>query len=121
MPLKSGIVREYVSDIALFGGRLGDTTVALLGSSASMIGSATTTSADHSPFYYTLQFFNDVAELHAPEDHEPPYFSWHEAVEIGLRALPEAEVDMEFLARVIHTEDGLVVATPLYVALGSER
>ena len=116
--LKWGIVREYASDIALFGGRIGNRTVALLGSSESILGAAESAESQHAPFYYTLRFFNGVLEGHAElAGTQPPYFSWNDAVDIGLRALPDTEHQIEFLARVVHTEGDLLVGTPLYVAL----
>jgi hypothetical protein len=116
--LRWGVVREYASDIALFGGRVGARTVALLGSSESILGAAETSEAQHAPFYYTLRFFNGVLEGHAELARErPPNFSWRDAVDIGLRTLPKTEHQIEFLARVIHAEGDLLVGTPLYVAL----
>lgn len=116
--LKWGVVREYASDIALFGGRIGNRTVALLGSSESILGAAETAETQHAPFYYTLGFFNGVLDGYAElAGSEPPYFSWRDAVDIGLRALPNTEHQIDFLARVVHAEGDLLVGTPLYVAL----
>jgi hypothetical protein len=112
------VVEEYAADIALFGGQVGGRTMALLGSSESVIGVTNTSSAQHAPFYYTLRFLNDIAEGHAPlSGKDPPYYSWEDAIKIGLRALPPTDHRLEFLAKVIHVESGLVVGTPLYVAL----
>jgi hypothetical protein len=118
--LRWGVVKEYASDIALFGGRVTDRTAALLGSRDSILGNPDTGKASHAPFYYTLRFFNDVVQGRAELGGEkPPYYSWREAVDIGLRALPNSPNRLEFLAKVLHLEGELVVATPLYVALES--
>lgn len=116
--LRWGVVREYASDIALFGGRIGNRTVALLGSSESILGAAETGESQHALFYYTLRFFNGVLDGHAQlTGEQPPYFSWRDAVDIGLRALPGTEHQVNFLARVVYAERELLVGTPLYVAL----
>ena len=116
-PLRWGVVHRYASDIALFAGQVGDVTVALLGSSTSIVGTSSTTEAQHGLFYYTLEFFNTVLERDALVRQEPPYYTWPDAVEIGMGALPQTPYNMEFLARVVHTENSLVIASPLYVAL----
>jgi hypothetical protein len=115
--LRWGVVEEYASDIALFTGSIGATTLALLGSSESIIGARETAESKHDPFYYTLKFFNSVVADGELTNEEPTYHSWPEAIEIGAKALPDSATRVEFLARTLHVEDGLVVGTPLYVAL----
>jgi len=112
-----GVVTEYASDIAFFGGRVGDRTLALLGSSESIVGAAQTSESQHASYYYTLKFFNGVVKGQARlTNDKPPYHSWHGAVEIALGALPESTSRLDFLARLIHQDGDLLVGTPLYVA-----
>jgi len=112
-----GVVTEYVSNIAFFGGRVGDRTLALLGSSESIVGAAQTSEAQHASYYYTLRFFKGIVKgQERPTRDKPPYYSWQGAVEIALRALPESTNRLDFLARLIHQDGDLLVGTPLYVA-----
>jgi hypothetical protein len=127
--MRWGCVREYASDIAFFGGKVGDKTIALLGSSDSLIGAPKVSEASHAPFYYTMRFFNQMLENRrfkiADDDHptdegpvgKPPYYSYDDSVKIALGALAGSDAKLEFLAFVLHKENKLIVATPLYVAL----
>jgi hypothetical protein len=128
--MRWGCVAEYASDIAFFGGRLGGKTIALLGSSDSIIGAPNRADSNHAPFYYTLRFFNQMLQrqscklkdggsptLEETGEDNPPYYGYAESVSIARRALKGSDANLEFLALVLHQEDKLVVATPLYVAL----
>jgi hypothetical protein len=114
-----GIVEEYASDIALFGGSINSKVLALLGARESIVGAAQTSQAQHDPYYYTLKFFNSVVEGQTSLLAQmPPYTaSWEEAVTIGLRALPKTTQRLDFMAKVLLSEENVLVATPLYVAL----
>ncbi len=114
-----GVVRDYASDLALFVGQTTGRTVALIGSSESMIGAAQTKDAEHQSYYYALKFLNNVLRDKYKLDSEPPPYtkSWREAVAIGQRALPQEEQELEFFARLLYREGDLVIGTPLYVAL----
>lgn len=114
--LKYGVVREYASDIAFFGGSVGDKRFGLIGASASMVGGAESATANHAPYYYTLKFLNQLADSESAEHGQPPYFSFSDAVDIALNALPPHAQECEFIAKMIHEEAGLVVATLIYVA-----
>lgn len=113
-----GVLRDYAADIALFGGRIGERLVVLLGSSDSLVGAAQSVEAQHALNYYTLRFFNEVVRARTElVGRQPPAGSWKDVVEFGLTALPDTEHQVEFLARVLHEEGNLLVATPLYVSL----
>jgi hypothetical protein len=101
------------------GGKVEQRTVALLGSSESIIGSAQTATANHEPYYYTLRFLNRMLEgdESLARNITVGARSWSDAVSIGLRALPRAEHELEFFARLLEIEGDLVVGTPLYVAI----
>jgi hypothetical protein len=124
--MRWGCVREYASDIAFFGGKLGTRTLALLGSSESLIGEPKVSEANHASFYYTMRFFNAMlANRRFKEERDwrfenaekPPYNSYAKSVDIAYGALAGTEANLEFLALVLHQEEKLVVATPLFVAL----
>lgn len=129
--MRWGCVREYASDIAFFGGTVATTTVALLGSSESIIGAPKVSDANHEPFYYTMKFFNEMLsnrrfkEARAYSSSEqysernPPCYSYAESVNIAMAALDGSEATLEFLALVMRNEERLIIATPLYVALSS--
>lgn len=116
--LRWGVIREYASDIAFFGGRVGACMLALIGSSESVVGAAQTSEAQHAPYYYTLKFMNGIVEGQADLGRaKMPYYSWPQAVEIANAALVGSMTRLEFLARLVHQEGDLVVGTPIYVAL----
>lgn len=116
VPLKYGIVSEYASEIAFFGGIVGGTKLGLIGSSASLVGAVERADSNHAPYYYTLKFLNRAVVAEGIEG-APPYYSFSEAVDIALKSLPPQTHSMEFFAKVLYTETNLVVGTPLYVAI----
>lgn len=115
--LKYGIVSEYASDIAFFGGVIGSNTLALIGSSTSLIGETERADANHSSYYYTLKFLNNAVNYGQTKGENPPFHSFTEAAWIALKALPPLTYNLEFLAKVLHREKGLIVGTPIYVAM----
>jgi hypothetical protein len=127
--MRWGCVQEYASDIAFFGGQAGGRTVALLGSSDSIVGAPKVAESNHAPFYYTMKFFNQKLlnrGFKAPgkwdkpredSEGEPAYYSYAESVDIAFQSLAGTEANLEFLAFVLYKEENLIVATPLYVAL----
>lgn len=117
LPLKFGVVSEYASDIAFFGNTVGTQTVSLIGASESFVGQAKRTESSHAMFYYTLKFLNQISQADSPGEKRSTFFSFREATDIALRCVPPDARQLEFMAKVLHTEPGLVVATPLYVAL----
>ena len=117
LPLKYGIVSEYASDIAFFGGHVGSTRLGLIGSSASLVGSLERAKANHAPYYYTLSFLNEFIVRKVRKHEQPPYYSFSDAIDIALNALPSQMHSLEFIAKTLHKETGLIVATPVYVAL----
>jgi hypothetical protein len=117
-PLRHGVVWEYAADIAFFGGRVGTTRVALIGSSDSMVGEPERAEARHAPFYYTLKFLRRIVEAEQTDPPaNPPYASYAEAFEIALNATTSPETNVEFMGRLLHQESDLIVVTPIYVAL----
>jgi hypothetical protein len=115
--LKYGIVSEYAADIAFFGGNLGETKVGLIGSSGSMVGETEKNEAGHAPFYYTLKFLRRMAEDETTDSvRDPDYYDFRQAYEIALNAA-SLEARVEFLGRLLYREPGLIIITPIYVAL----
>jgi hypothetical protein len=117
LPMKYGVVAEYASDIAFFGAKVGRARCVLVGSSDSLLGSPQRAGANHAPYYYTLKFLNYLVEGNETTPEQPPYYSYKRAYEIAMKALIGNPQRLEFLAKTLHTEKNLVVATPIYVAL----
>lgn len=128
MPMRWGCVSEYASDIAFFGGATGSKTVALIGSSESMIGTSQSASANHAPLYYKLKFLNTLLESYgfkasnlpltaSEKETAPVQPDYADLVGLALNALPHFEESLEFFALVLKNEPNLIVATPLYVAM----
>jgi hypothetical protein len=113
--LKYGVVSEYASDIAFFGGSVGSTDIGLIGSSESVVGEVRRSESGHSPFYYTLKFLNRMVGSEPPSGN-PDYYSYREAFDIASAAAPLG-AEAVFFAKTLHQEPGLVIATPLYVAI----
>jgi hypothetical protein len=115
--LKYGIISEYASDIAFFGATIGSTKLGLIGSSDSMVGyDLPPLESQHAPFYYTLRFLNHIADREAADPPQPEYYTYMQAFDIASGLTP-LEAKAEFLARVLHKEQGLIIATPIYVAI----
>jgi len=79
--------------------------------------------ANHASFYYTVLFFNailvnrrfkDERDWRFENAEKPPYNSYAKSVDIAYGALAGTEANLEFLAIVLHQEEKLVVATPLF-------
>ncbi|RZQ63903.1 DUF7019 family protein [Amycolatopsis suaedae] len=115
--LQYGVVAEYASDIAFFGGYVNGVKLGLIGASSSLVGSVSSSEANHAPYYYTLKFLNGLAQFDGNVSGGPPYCSYSEAVDIALRALPPVTSRVEFLARTLYSKSDVIVATPIYVAL----
>jgi hypothetical protein len=115
--LRYGVVAEYASDLAFFGGRVDRVKVGLIGASSSFVGSVPRSDANHSPYYYTLKFLNGLAWSDGEEAGELPYYSYSQAIDIAVRALPPVTSRVEFLARTLYAKSNVLVATPIYVAL----
>jgi hypothetical protein len=112
--LKYGIIFEYASDIAFFGGIMGSARLGLIGSAGSMVGGVQRSESHHAPFYYTLKFLNRLADQET-DPGKPDYYTYEQAFDIAMNASP-LEARVEFLARLLHQEPGLIIATPIYVA-----
>lgn len=115
--LRYGVVGEYASELAFFGGVVDDVKVGLIGSPASMVGEVSRSEANHAPYYYTLTFLNRIAGSDSEVVDEPPYYSHSAAIDIALDALPATPYRVEFLARTLYSKSDVLVATPIYVAL----
>jgi hypothetical protein len=80
-----------------------------------VIGEVQRNESGHSPFYYTLKFLNCMVGGEPPSGN-PDYYSYREAFDIASAAAP-LEAEAVFFAKTLHQEPGLVIATPLYVAI----
>ncbi|MGH9215183.1 MAG: DUF7019 family protein [Acidimicrobiales bacterium] len=117
-PLRYGIVTEYAADLAVFAGSAGAVKLGLIGSPESLVGSVASKKANHSTYYYTLEFLNGLASDRFEARERPPYCnSYAEAIDIALAALPPPDYRLEFLAKVLHSQADTLLATPIYVAL----
>ncbi|MBD2111279.1 MULTISPECIES: DUF7019 family protein [Cyanophyceae] len=112
---KYGIVSEYAADIVFFGGIVNGKTIALIGSSTSVIGAAERADANHSLNYYILEFLKSAIETEEDKSEQSDVFS--RAVWAGLKALPPITHNLEFVAKVLYKEKDLIVGTPIYVAM----
>lgn len=117
LPLRYGAVTEYASDIAFFGGEVDGMKVGLIGATASLVGKVKVSSAENAPFYYTLKFLNEISEAGEETDERPAYHDFASAFDTAMKSVPGKKHSLEFVAKVLHREDNLVIATPLYVAL----
>lgn len=115
--LQMGVVHEYASDLAFFGGIVDGVKVGLIGSSASMVGGVPRSDANRGVYYYTLKFLNRLADTETAAADQPPYMSYSEAIDIALSAIPSIPHRVEFLARTLYSKANVLVATPIYVAL----
>lgn len=123
LPLRFGVVWDYAAGIAFFGQRFeGNRYLALIGSAQSMIGSAPSrVVSDHAGYYYTLKFLNARAlrgdkVSHGAHNASAGYHTFLEAAQIALHKVPPFTRNFEFVAQLIHEQDDLVLATPIYVA-----
>ncbi|THV42227.1 DUF7019 family protein [Glycomyces buryatensis] len=116
--LRFGVVADYASELAFFGGEVDGVKLGLIGSSSSMVGAADPIASDNGLEYYTLLFLNGVVDQEtlspgrAMGIYEPG-----RAIDLALQLVPAQEHRLEFLAKTIRVEDGLVLATPIYVAM----
>jgi hypothetical protein len=118
--LRYGVVREYASGLAFFGGVADGAKVGLIGSPSSLVGAVPDGDANHAPYYYTLRFLSGLADADvdtSPPVSQPPYYSFEQAVDIALAALPPMPSRLEFLAKTLFRQPGVLLATPIYVAL----
>lgn len=115
--LRYGVMRDYIAELAFFGGDVDGVKVGLIGSPASLIGAATDTAANHSLDYYLLKFLSRAAERDA-STHPSEDQTYETAVEQALQddMLPPNQHRLEFLAKPLFHNDTVLVATPIYVA-----
>lgn len=119
--LRHGVMQDYAADLAVFAGVVNGLKLALIGSPASLIGAAAAAEANHSVNYYLLRFLSDAAESLPSEedlshdDRERFGRAIDRALSVGL-SLP-AKLNLEFLAKPLFRSDGMLVATPIWVAL----
>jgi len=110
-------VTDYAASIAFFGGSREGIDVGLIGSPDSLVGAARNSDAGHDMLYYTLQFLEAAAARPPHPYRTRPQDDFRRAYEAVFDALPALDLDVEFLAKVVHREFGLVVASPIYVAM----
>lgn len=115
--MKYGVLTDYAADLAFFGGTENNTTVALIGSSASILGQNIASTTSHSLHYYILKFLNKVVKSGKIDGPELEGSSYQEATKVAMESPLPGHAHLDFVAKVLFREPGLIVATPLYVAL----
>jgi hypothetical protein len=80
-----------------------------------MVGEVQRSESQHAPFYYTLKFLNRLADEESAGSGKPDYYTYEQAFDIASNAAA-LEARVEFLAKLLHQEPGLIIATPVYVA-----
>lgn len=121
--MKYGPIGEYASKIAFFGNQQSQQVIALIGSTASLVGKEGTAALfNNMHFYYIINFLDQVARLGTmrPLDPTPSCFhkySLRQAIDVALSLPLISENRLGFLAKVLYREPGLILATPLYVAM----
>jgi hypothetical protein len=133
-PLQYGVMKDYVAELAFFGGIVDGVKVGLIGSSASLVGAAAKADANHSLDYYVLKFLRSAAgdddeseeaaadpevEMALDEQFEmnfaePFETALDEALQPGV--FPPNQFRLEFLAKPLFQNERVLVATPIYVA-----
>ena len=75
--------------------------------------------AHHNVYRYAFMFFNlRTGEIHNESVHyKLDYERSHEAIDLALINVPRKRQNLEFVAKVLHVEEDLILATPIYVAL----
>ena len=118
LPLKYSLLGNYGLDIAFFGGVFNGIKVGLIGSSSSLVGHVEKVETSHAADDYVLSFLKKMTES---DDEQSPayprYLSFEEAIQFALDNVRASVHDLDFLARVLHKEGDLLVATPMYVAM----
>lgn len=109
-----GVLSGYPSDLAIFVGVREDARIALIGSSDSLIGAVPKAEGSHTLNDYLVAFLNQLAETEDVATYSSTRYE--HAIDEAMVALPAARSRMEFLARLLYRDAGVVVATPLYVA-----
>ncbi|KAA1154198.1 DUF7019 family protein [Pseudoalteromonas fuliginea] len=128
MPLKYGVISDYISGLSFFGEKFDGGTVVLIGSPQSMVGGELKIDADkeglRSFAYYTMKFLNyslesDEVLKDKPLENFDEAFALSTDTAIDSIKLPSK--NMKFLAKTIYngTKNGkpFVVGTPIYVSL----
>lgn len=119
--LRHGVMEDYGASLAVFVGVVNGLKLALIGSPASLVGTAADADANHSVDYYLLRFLSEAADaLPSEEDLSASEREFFEhaigrALNVGL-SLPTS-LRLEFLAKPLFHADGVLVATPIWVAL----
>ena len=115
--LQWGVVKGCGSDLVLFGGKVAEKSLALIGSRESVIGEVKTAEANHAALHYKLIKTNTMGKDGMGKNVKPSDLSYQKDIDIALQALPKTMTNLEFLAKVLHDEPTCLVATPLYVAI----
>lgn len=116
--MRCGIVTEYAAEIAFFGGPVGGVRTGLIGSPESVLGNVESHPAGDPQFYYALKWLNSrIEEVHGPVGPVlgPAIFDY--SYERAHAAISTPGLKVSYLARMLHEEEGLVMATPVYVSL----
>ncbi|WBL42368.1 SAVMC3_10250 family protein [Algoriphagus halophytocola] len=115
--LKYGIVSEYASDIAFFGGEINGKLIGLIGATRSLLGEPKNSESNHAPYYYTLEFLNGLIKMNEKSGESPPFYNYDEAIKIAIETINDSPHSLEFLAKVLHHDENFVLATPIYVSI----
>jgi hypothetical protein len=118
MHARFGIVTDYAASLVFFGGSIERTKVGLIGAPESVVGPLPGVTTNHSMFYYTLRFLHGMTLRADPPVPPQPsmYHSYAEAFDMANNADLPLSADVKFLTPVIHSEPGLIIASPLYVS-----
>ena len=128
--LQHGIIGDDPMDIALFGGHVGETMLALIGSSESLIGATRVSGSNHTPLHYTLSTWNRLlkdgdGQLTEKDQAAPERYDSQSTDRVKksmqrlLNTLPPFKTELEFLALVLHQGEHLVLATPIFVSFAT--
>lgn len=126
-PMKWGVLSDYASSLAFFGGTIDNRHVALIGSRRSLVGKPPSSADDkawYSVDYYTLKYLNQDLEQLETHDTEAKLSDLpHDfrAFAASVAQVPERQHTLNFLAKRVYTTDyhgmTIIVGPPIYVSL----
>ncbi|MCK1721316.1 SAVMC3_10250 family protein [Bradyrhizobium sp. 141] len=118
--LSFGRVADYAAEIAFFGGIVGSKSVALIGSSSSLIGAAKQ-DANHTIDYYEIKFMAETSDEINPtfpakrERYENFEKQMEASVVDALKRVRNRPRPVAFVAKVILASPNFLVASPIFV------
>ncbi|MFF4322952.1 DUF7019 family protein [Streptomyces sp. NPDC001568] len=116
--LRQGVLRDYVAELAVFAGVVDGVKLALIGSPDGLLDATWEARTERGLDYYLLQSMRQDADNARAGCEERPGPSYAAAVDSMLEpgVLPPNPVRTEFLAKPLFQGDGVLVATPIFVA-----